>query len=105
MPAPSFAEEVTPPGGFTFKRISVKDISPDNRITVEAALLHYTRDAAYASFEESRTGTITAGKYADFVVLSEDILTLPHARLLDARVQLTVLRGRETFRAAQQPVR
>jgi len=74
---------------------------PDNRISVEAALLHYTRDAAYASFDESRTGTITGGKYADFVVLTEDILTLPPARLLDARVQLTVLRGRETFRAGK----
>jgi len=78
---------------------------PDNRISVEAALLHYTRDAAYASFEESSTGTITAGKYADFVVLSEDILTLPPSRLLDARVQLTVLRGRETFRAGKSSAR
>jgi predicted amidohydrolase YtcJ len=77
---------------------------PQNRISVEAALRHYTRDAAYASFDESRKGTITPGKYADFVVLSEDILALPPERLLDAKVLLTVMSGRETYRApAFQP--
>jgi predicted amidohydrolase YtcJ len=73
---------------------------PQNRIGIEAALRHYTKDAAYASFDESRKGTITVGKYADFVVLSEDILALPPERLLDAKVLLTVMGGRETYRAA-----
>jgi predicted amidohydrolase YtcJ len=73
---------------------------PQNRIGVEAALRHYTRDAAYASFDESQKGTITVGRYADFVVLSEDILTLPPERLLDAKVLLTVMGGRDTSRAA-----
>jgi len=72
---------------------------PQNRIGVEAALTHYTRDAAYAEFEESVKGTITAGKYADFVVLSRDILAIPPAELLDTRVLLTVVGGRETYRA------
>jgi hypothetical protein len=76
---------------------------PANRIGVEAALMHYTRDAAYASFDEADKGTISAGKYADFVVLSQDILTGPPQRLLDTRVLLTVLRGRETYRAAAGP--
>jgi hypothetical protein len=73
---------------------------PQNRISVEAALRHYTRDAAYASFDEARKGTITAGKYADFVVLSHDILSMPPAELLQAKVLLTVMGGRETYRAA-----
>ena len=72
---------------------------PHNRISLEAALLHYTRDAAHASFEETRTGTISAGKFADFVVLSRDILDGPPQQLLDTKVLLTVLRGRETWRA------
>jgi predicted amidohydrolase YtcJ len=74
---------------------------PENRISIEAALLHYTRDAAHASFEETRTGTISAGKFADFVVLSYDILDGPPQQLLDTRVLLTVLRGRETWRAPE----
>jgi predicted amidohydrolase YtcJ len=80
----------TPPGGWY----------PENRIGVEAALAHYTRDAAYASFDEADKGTISTGKYADFAVLSQDILSGPPQRLLDARVLRTVLRGRETYRAA-----
>jgi hypothetical protein len=72
---------------------------PQNRIGVEAALRHYTQDAAYASFDESQKGTITPGKFADFVVLSEDLLALPPERLLDAKVLLTVMSGRETYRA------
>ncbi|MCM2309873.1 MAG: amidohydrolase [Steroidobacteraceae bacterium] len=73
---------------------------PENRIDVETALRHYTRDAAYASFDETRTGSISAGKYADFVVLSHDILAAPAQQILDTRVLLTVLRGRETHRAS-----
>ena len=78
----------TPPGGWY----------PQNRISVEAALAHFTRDAAYASFDETDKGTISRGKYADFAVLSEDILAGPPQRLLDARVVLTVMRGRVTHR-------
>jgi predicted amidohydrolase YtcJ len=74
---------------------------PHNRINLETALLHYTRDAAYASFDETRTGTISAGKFADFVVLSRDILDGPPQQLLDTKVLLTVLRGRETWRAPE----
>lgn len=72
---------------------------PENRIGVEAALRHYTADAAYASFEEDQKGTLTPGKYADFVVLSRDILTIPPAELLQTEVLLTVMGGRETYRA------
>jgi hypothetical protein len=72
---------------------------PVGRISVEPALRHFTRDAAFAEFAESRKGTLTAGKYADFVVLSEDIVTGPPETLLSAKVLLTVMGGRETFRA------
>lgn len=74
---------------------------PRNRISLETALLHYTRDAAHASFEETRTGTISPGKFADFLVLSRDILDGPPQQLLDTKVLLTVLRGRETWRAPE----
>ncbi|MFO1406344.1 MAG: amidohydrolase [Steroidobacteraceae bacterium] len=72
---------------------------PENRISVEAALRHYTQDAAYASFDEQQKGTITKGKYADFVVLSEDLLSIPRDRIMDAKPLLTVMGGRETWRA------
>ena len=74
---------------------------PHNRISVESALLHYSRDAAYASFDETRRGAISAGKDADFVVLSRDILAGPPQLLLETKVLLTVLRGRETWRSPE----
>ena len=78
----------TPPGGWY----------PEHRISVAAALRHFTRDAAYASFDEHETGTLAAGKLADFVVLSQDVLALPADALLTTRVLLTVMGGRETWR-------
>jgi len=79
----------TPAGGW----------EPQGRICAEAALRHFTRDAAYASFDESFKGTLEAGKAADFVVLSDDILAPPPERILKARVLLTVMSARETYRA------
>ena len=67
----------------------------------EAALRHFTHDAAYASFDESVKGTLTAGKLADFVVLSEDILAWPPERILRAKVLLTVMGGQDTYRARE----
>ncbi len=73
---------------------------PASRISVEAAVRHYTRDAAYAAFMEQETGTIAQGKLADFVVLSKDIFVVPPADLLRTRVMLTVVGGREVHRSA-----
>jgi predicted amidohydrolase YtcJ len=72
---------------------------PENRLTTEAALRHFTRDGAYASFDEAIKGTLAPGKLADFVVLSANILDLPPERILDAKVLLTVMGGRDTFRS------
>jgi len=62
------------------------------KLTVEQALLAYTRDAAYASFDEDAKGTISPGKLADFVVLSGDPITDPKA-LGSISVLKTVLGG------------
>jgi len=80
--------EGTPPGGWY----------PAGRISIEAALRHYTRDGAYASFDEDIRGTLTAGKLADFVVLSKDLLTIPPTDILKTKVLLTVMGGKETYR-------
>jgi predicted amidohydrolase YtcJ len=83
--------EGTPAGGW----------QPQERISAEAALRHFTADAAYASFDEDVKGTLAAGKLADFVVLSEDVLAEPPDRLLQAKVLRTVMDGRDTFRASE----
>jgi len=71
---------------------------PAGCITVEAALRHYSRDGAYASFDEGVRGTLSAGKLADLVVLSQDILTVPPAEIPKTRVLLTIMGGRDTYR-------
>ena len=71
---------------------------PQNRITVEAALRHYTIDGAYANFDEDIRGTLAPGKLADLVVLSQDLLTIQPSEILRTRVLLTVMGGRDTYR-------
>jgi predicted amidohydrolase YtcJ len=71
---------------------------PAGRVTVEAALRHYTRDGAYASFDEEMRGTLSPGKLADLVVLSKDILTIQPREILKTKVLLTVMGGKDTYR-------
>ncbi|MCO4098585.1 MAG: amidohydrolase [Gemmatimonas sp.] len=70
---------------------------PAGRITLEAALRHYTRDAAYAGFMENDAGMLRAGMLADFVVLSEDLFSVPPAELLRVKVLRTVVGGRDSY--------
>lgn len=70
---------------------------PAGRIGVEAALRHYTHDAAYAAFMEEQVGTLRAGMLADFVVLSDDILSIPAVELHRVQALRTVVGGREVF--------
>lgn len=66
---------------------------PEQRITVEEAIRAYTLNNAYASFEENEKGSISVGKFADFVVLSEDILAITPERIESVKVDMTVLGG------------
>lgn len=72
---------------------------PEHRLTVEAALRHFTRDAAYAEFAEDEKGTLVAGRAADFVALSDDPFAIPPARLHAVKADLTVMGGRVTWRS------
>jgi hypothetical protein len=89
-PIASFYASVTrktlqgkPPGGY----------EPELKMTREQALRSYTRDAAFAGFEENIKGTIEMGKMADFAVFSQDIMTVPEDLLLETRVDYTIVNG------------
>jgi hypothetical protein len=71
----------------------------EERFTVEEAIAAYTATPAYASYEEDRKGTLTAGKLADLVVLSRDILRATPAEIRATRVDLTLLGGRAVWAA------
>jgi len=72
----------------------------EQRTTREEALLSITLWPAYAAFMENESGSLTAGKYADFVVLDRDIMTAAPEQILATRVLRTVLGGRTVYQAA-----
>jgi predicted amidohydrolase YtcJ len=76
-----------PPGGF----------DPEQRLTREEALRTMTLDAAYGGFQEDTKGSITPGKLADLVVLSQDILTVPDDELLNTQVLTTIVNGQVVY--------
>lgn len=67
---------------------------PDQALTVEEALHGFTREGAYASFEEEEKGMISEGYLADLVVLSDDIFEIEPEKIKDVKVQMTVFGGR-----------
>ncbi len=73
------------------------------RTTREEALKSMTLWPAYSAFMEDVTGSLTPGKYADFVVLDQDIMTIAPARILDAKVLMTVLGGEIVYRSDDRP--
>jgi predicted amidohydrolase YtcJ len=66
---------------------------PEEAISPHRALALYTVNAAYASFEEDIKGSITPGKLADIIVLSEDPTRLPPERIKDIKVEMTIIGG------------
>jgi len=67
---------------------------PEQKITVEQALAAYTREGAYASFEEQLKGTLEAGRLADVVVIDRNLLRLAPSAIRDAKVTHTIVGGR-----------
>ena len=69
-------------------------IAPHQRISRQEGLQACTLNGAYLTFEEAKKGSLEAGKWADLVVLEEDILSVPEDRIKDMPVTMTVAGGR-----------
>ncbi len=74
----------------------------EQRMDRSQALRSYTRDAAWAAFEEDIKGTLSPGKLADIVVLSQDILTIPDQQIRKTRVLMTIVGGRVLYETEAQ---
>lgn len=66
---------------------------PLERMARFQALRGFTHGAAYAAFNEDDRGQLAPGYYADFVILSDDIMRIPETEILDAEVIATYLGG------------
>ncbi len=76
-----------PPGGWY----------PEQVMTRAEALKSMTIWPAYAGFQEKVMGSLAPGKYADFVILDRDIMTVPEGEILQARVMSTWLGGKSVY--------
>ena len=70
---------------------------PEQRLTVEEALRAYTQGSAYAAFQEKDKGSISPGKLGDIVVISDDLFTIPPAKIKDAHVVMTIVGGKIVY--------
>jgi hypothetical protein len=72
---------------------------PQEKLTIEEAIKAYTLNTAYAAYEEDIKGSITVGKLADFVILSDNLLTMDPDRIKDVAVLTTVVGGKVVYEA------
>jgi predicted amidohydrolase YtcJ len=73
---------------------------PEETVDLPTALHAYTMGSARAAFADDTRGSIARGKYADLVLLSEDLFALEEPRaILDTRVELTMVGGETVYRA------
>ncbi|MSR05731.1 MAG: amidohydrolase [Gemmatimonadetes bacterium] len=70
---------------------------PEQRTSREGALMSMTLWPAYASFMENETGSITPGKFADFTVFDQDIMSIAPERILETKVEMTVIGGKAVY--------
>jgi len=83
----------------TRKAESGQQLLPQECISAKEALAMYTINAAYASFEEGIKGSITPGKLADMVVLSNNLLKAPPEQIKDIQVEMTIIGGKLVWEA------
>lgn len=83
----------------TLNRKSWAEGMPHHHLPLADTLLAYTRDAAYAEFQEHQKGQLKPGYLADMVLLSEDIFNIPVEQIKEVHPFLTVLGGAITYQA------
>lgn len=72
---------------------------PEQKITVQQAVKAYTINNAYAAFEEKEKGSLSVGKLADIVVLSDDIFSIDPVKIENVQVLMTVVGGKVVYEA------
>jgi predicted amidohydrolase YtcJ len=71
---------------------------PEQTIDLETAIRAYTINGARANFVEQNRGSITPGKYADLVIISDDLFKIPPDKIKDARAVWTMVGGKVVWK-------
>ena len=91
------ADPLSPFG--TIQRAVTRD---ENAVdTVEQAIELVTLSAAYALSQDDMTGSIEVGKYADYVIVDQNLLEIDVGQIGGTSVMLTVVGGRQTYRSPE----
>ncbi len=67
--------------------------NPEQKLSVSDAVKSYTVWAAYSTFQENTKGSLEKDKFADMVVLSDDIFSLQGKALLNTKILMTIVNG------------
>lgn len=74
---------------------------PAQKMSREEAIYSYTIANAFASFQEKDKGSIEAGKYADMVILSNDLISCKEEDIRNTKVVMTIVGGKVKYKAKQ----
>jgi predicted amidohydrolase YtcJ len=72
---------------------------PAQKMTREQALYSYTMANAFAAFQEKEKGSLEVGKYADIVILSNDLMTCKDEEIKNTKVLTTIVGGKVKYKA------
>ena len=82
----------------------IQPTHPSEALTIEQAVIAYTRTSAEAEFQEASKGTIEPGKVADLVVVSQNIFRLAPQDIPRTQALLTIVGGKVVYDAGVAPV-
>ena len=77
--------------------LSSKTLQYKNALTRNEALMGMTLWGAYANFEEAEKGSIEVGKFADFIILDQDIMKVDIDKVIETKIVATILNGKIVF--------
>jgi predicted amidohydrolase YtcJ len=83
----------------TRKTKTGQGLSLEEAISREQALRIFTVNPAIATFQDKTKGQIARGMLADFVILDQDLMTVPDDRILATHPLATFVGGREVYAA------
>ncbi len=84
----------------TRKGESGKVYGPGEAVSIKEAITMYTRNGAFLTREEKIKGTLEVGKLADMIVLPEDLLNVAPDKILNMKVDMTIVGGKILYERA-----